>query len=288
MRPFFEKEGIAIYNGDCRRLLSEISSSALVVADPPYGVRERTRRRSAGRSSIAPAYDFAPIIGDDEQFDPRPLLRFDRVVLFGANHFADRLPTSTSWIVWDKLDGLTSERRLGFNDNSDCELIWTNLGGPARLIRHRWMGMMKASERRDRRVHPTQKPVAVMRAIIETFSEPGDLILDPYMGSGPVLLAARDAGRRVIGIEINERYCEIAVRRLATSSAKLPAGSRCSRCVGDDGGRGGRPDDVGPDAGGDTGPDAGRGAGTARIADHKRPCGGRDFLKSPPQSKASL
>jgi 3'-phosphoadenosine 5'-phosphosulfate sulfotransferase (PAPS reductase)/FAD synthetase len=74
----------------------------------------------------------------------------------------------------------------------------------------------------------------------------------------------------------------------ATGSARLPAGSLCSRCVGGDGGGGGRPGDVGPDAGGDAGPDAGRGAGTARIADHKRACGGRDFLKSPPQSKASL
>jgi site-specific DNA-methyltransferase (adenine-specific)/modification methylase len=151
----------------------------------------------------------------DKPFDPTHLLQFGRVVLFGGNHFADRLPPTPSWIIWDKRDGITS------NDNADCELAWTNLGGPARLYRHMWNGMIKASERDKRRVHPTQKPVALMAWIIGNHTQPGDLILDPYMGSGPVARAAADLGRRYIGIEIEERYCEIAARRLEQSVLPL-------------------------------------------------------------------
>lgn len=228
MKPYYDEGGITIYHGDCRSLLGELPHSDLVIADPPYGVKERTSRRSAGRSSSAPhgkteAYDLPAVHGDDEPFDPAPLLGFPRLVIFGANHFAGRLPDSSSWIVWDKLDGLVSDRPIGFNDNADCELMWTNLGGPARLIRHRWMGIMKASERDERRVHSTQKPVAVMEMLISAFTAPGDLVLEPYMGSGPVLLAARSLGRRAIGIELEERYCEVAAERLAQEVFDLGA-----------------------------------------------------------------
>jgi site-specific DNA-methyltransferase (adenine-specific) len=159
-----------------------------------------------------------PVVGDTQPFDPAPLLRFPRVVLFGANHYADRLPPSPTWLVWDKRDGVASD------DNADCELAWTNLGGPARLYRHLWRGLCRASEQGQRHLHPTQKPVALMAWIIANWTKPGDLILDPYMGSGPVLRAAKDLGRRAIGIEIEERYCEIAARRLGQEVLPLEAG----------------------------------------------------------------
>jgi site-specific DNA-methyltransferase (adenine-specific)/modification methylase len=214
--PYYDADGITLYCADCRDVLPTIAPGSvdLVLTDPPYGVAERTDRASKGRAVLAPCYDFPPVFGDDEPFDPSRLLRFGRVMLFGANHFADRLPPSASWIVWDKRDGIPS------NDNADCELIWSNAGGPARLYRHTWNGMIKASERDERRVHPTQKPVALMRWILDKWSKPGDLILDPYMGSGPIARACADLGRRYIGIEIEERYCEIAAKRL--SQAVLP------------------------------------------------------------------
>lgn len=118
--------------------------------------------------------------------------------------------------MWDKLDGMTTKKRLvGVDDNADCELAWSNLGGPARIIPHRWKGLVRASERGESTKHPTQKPVYLMAAIIEWRTKPGDLILDPYMGSGPVLRAAKDLGRKAIGIEIEEAYCEVAANRLA-------------------------------------------------------------------------
>jgi site-specific DNA-methyltransferase (adenine-specific) len=114
-----------------------------------------------------------------------------------------------------------SKRGDAFNDNGDAEMAWTNLGGPVRVISHLWMGMLKASERDERRVHPTQKPVALFHRIIAEHTRPGDLILDPYMGSGPIAAACRNTGRRYIGIEVSEVYCEVAVQRLQQSVLDL-------------------------------------------------------------------
>lgn len=207
MTPYYDDGRVRIYHGDCREILPTLTGVDLVLTDPPYGVAEATDRKARGRDNLAECNDFPPVYGDDAPFDPTHLLTFP-AVLFGANHYADRLPVSPSWIVWDKRDGLAS------NDNADCELAWTNLGGPARLFAHLWNGMVKASERDQRRVHPTQKPVALMSWVIQRWTLPGQLVVDPYMGSGPVCRAAKDLGRRAIGIEIEERYCEVAARRL--------------------------------------------------------------------------
>ena len=209
MKPYYQHAGVTIYHGDCREILAAIPSVDLVLTDPPYGVSERTQRKSAGRSNLAECNDFPPVFGDDAPFDPSHLLTYRRLVLFGGNYFAQSLPPSPSWIVWDKRDGIPS------NDNADVEMAWTNLGGPARSFHHAWSGMIKASERGDKRVHPTQKPVSLMAWIIQRHTAPGDLVLDPYMGGGSTLVAAKELGRLAIGIEVEERYCEVAAKRLA-------------------------------------------------------------------------
>jgi len=222
MTPYYDRDGITIYHGDCRDILPTLEPSGvdLVLTDPPYGIDLDTANGSRKRGALATANDYAAVAFDDEPFDPAIILRYQRLILFGANHFASRLPESPSWIVWDKTAGLQSKRAIGFNDNADAELIWTNLGGPVRILGHQWIGLMKATERGESRVHPTQKPVALVRWLVGHFSKPGDLILDPYMGSGPVARACLDLGRRYIGIELEEKYCEIAVRRL--QQAVLP------------------------------------------------------------------
>lgn len=227
MQPYYDHGGITIYHGDCRELAALLPEPDLVIADPPYGVAERTQRGTAGRGSspysLMGARDFPPVYGDDAPFDPSHLLGFKRLLIFGANHFADRLPPSPSWFVWDKLDGLTSKREIGFNDNGDAELAWSNLGGPVRILSHRWVGLIRASEK-TRHLHPTQKPVEVMARIIAGYTAESALILDPYAGSGPVLVAAKNLGRRAIGIEIEERYCEIAAKRLSQEVLALRRG----------------------------------------------------------------
>lgn len=150
-----------------------------------------------------------PVTGDDKPFDPSHLLRYSRLVLWGANHYASRLPDSGGWIVWDKRRGIEDANW----PMSAAELAWTNLSNSVQFFRHRWFGLIRDSERGEH-FHPTQKPVALMASIIERWCVPGGVLLDPYCGSGPVLLAAKATGRSAIGIEIEEKYCEIAARRL--------------------------------------------------------------------------
>ena len=195
---------------------------ALLWADPPYGVNEETARLSKGRSNATASRDWALVAGDAEPFNPLPLLSFPRVVLWGANHYAQHLPASSSWWWWDKRAGTTSD------DNADGELAWTNLGGPARQFTHLWRGMIKASERAERRMHPTQKPVALaswgfQRARLKR----GDLVFSPYLGSGPEARAALDMGVRLIGCELVTEYCAAAVPAGAAAVAvKLRQGRR--------------------------------------------------------------
>lgn len=208
MEPYYQDGSVTIYHGDALEIAPALGLRA-VITDPPYGVSEPTNRKERGRTNLAECNDFPPVHGDDEPFDPTPWLTYERIVLFGANHYADRLPPSAAWFVWDKRDGIPS------NDNADCELAWTNLPGPARLYRHMWNGMVKASERDQRRVHPTQKPVALMEWVLQRAALSVGTILDPYMGSGATLRAAKNLGVPAVGIEISEQYCEVAARRMA-------------------------------------------------------------------------
>jgi site-specific DNA-methyltransferase (adenine-specific) len=225
VKPYYEDASCVIYHGDCREVLPALSVECaavrLLLSDPPYGMFcVESRRNYAARSmgKLAQSNNYPRIVGDDAPFDPSHLLGFPQVVLFGANHYADKLPASPAWIVWDK----TGCGR-NVSDQSDAELAWVKEGGAVRTFSHMWKGMMKDSERDARRVHPTQKPVALMAWIISQMTQVGDVVLDPYMGSGPVLRAAKDLQRRAIGIEIVEEYCEIAAQRLSQETLELGA-----------------------------------------------------------------
>lgn len=200
--------------GDCLDLLRSIPSGTVdaVITDPPYGIGIiGTRAVTLGTSKSCKSNVYAPVHGDDRPFDPSVWVGFaDIVCLWGANHFGDKLPSSSSWLVWDKREGGKSD------DWADCELAWTNTGGPARLFNHLWRGMIRASEQDERRCHPTQKPVALMRWCLDMAGVPvGATVLDPYMGVGSTGVACLQTGRKFIGFEIDPGYCEIARRRLA-------------------------------------------------------------------------
>ena len=205
MTPYYDHAGITIYHGDCREMLPSLSFD-VVVSDPPYGIAHPTDYKARGRGPLAGCRDYVPVFGDDKPFDPAPWI--DRPsILWGGNYFADKLPPSSGWIVWDKL-------RPHDLDQATAELAWTNLVKGVRVFRHLWNGMMKASD--DELVHPTQKPEALMRWVLSLrWVDPAWVILDPFMGSGTTLVAAKQLGRKAIGIEIEEHYCEIAAKRLA-------------------------------------------------------------------------
>jgi len=207
MKPYYDDgKGIVIYHGDCREVLPTLPQVDLVLTDPPYGIGE-AKGKNKSRSNLAVAKDYGSHAWDDAPPSGwlfgllREMSRFQ--IIFGGNYFP--LPPSSCWLVWDKVNG--------DNDFADCELAWTNLSKAVRKIEWRWNGMLR--EGNEPRFHPTQKPLAVMKwALLQA---PDDClnILDPFMGSGTTLRAAKDAGRKATGIEQDEGFCETAAKRLS-------------------------------------------------------------------------
>lgn len=202
--------------GDCREILPGLKLDkrrVALITDPPYGVEWKTPvvkgRPKAGWK----------IEGDDQPFDPQHLLNVGAPImaLFGAQHYASRLPDSPGWIIWDKRCGMPS------NDQGDADLIWTNKLGRTLIIRYVWNGggSLLAENGSDRAIHPSQKPVAVMRWLIERLTKHGDTVLDPYVGVGSTGVAAVQLGRDFIGIEIKPDYFARAQKRVYDAQAQL-------------------------------------------------------------------
>jgi DNA modification methylase len=209
-KPYYEHAGITIYHGDCREILPSIKAD-LLCTDPPYGINIANMHEDSGRQpgkAAAPKgmyenslWDMAPV---DQGLLDLAISTARHAIVFGGNYF--RLPPARCVLVWDKDNGT--------NQFADCELAWTNLDKPVRLKRHMWNGMLREGDE-ARYDHPTQKPVAVMMWAILHAPDTCQTILDPFMGSGTTLVAAKNLGRRACGIEIEEKYCEIAARRLS-------------------------------------------------------------------------
>ncbi len=208
MKPYYQDDAVTIYHGDCREILHQLGPVDLVLTDPPYGIGEDggdKLRYGPGRTHFAiPKHEK---LGWDKE---RPSQEcFDAImtiapwwIIFGGNYFTDYLPPSSGWLFWDKLIG---------GDFSDGELIYTNRSaGVRKFAVHSFKDLRGGKDR----CHPTQKPLDLIRWCILFFPY-AELILDPFMGSGTTLRAAKDLGRKAIGIEIEEKYCEIAARRMA-------------------------------------------------------------------------
>jgi len=143
--------------------------------------------------------------------------------IWGANHYCDKLPPTAGWLAWIKVifDGAFGTRMMD-KKQAEMELAWTNCVSRPKSYRHLWDGVFRDSEC-GTKYHPAQKPVAVMQWCLSLM--PTGSVVDPYMGSGPVLVAAKNLNRQAIGIEIEERYCEIAAKRLAQGALPLEMGA---------------------------------------------------------------
>lgn len=201
-----------LYLGDCREILPTLSGIDAVVTDPPYGIAY-DRGGSGSKVSIArlPARrNVGPIIGDDKPFDPKFLLSIAPCLIFGADHFCDKLPNTGTMHVWDKAYGTTLKD--GF---SDAELFWTSIRRKREVIRHLWKGVVRGAGEagpEHKRVHVAQKPVAVMEACLRLM--PDGITCDPFMGSGTTGVACANLGRRFIGIELDPHHFATACRRI--------------------------------------------------------------------------
>ena len=199
MKPYYEQDGITIYHGDCRDILPQFPDKSfdLVLTDPPYGLNSKMTGGTWGR-----AYRDSDMMRWDYVLQTEDILKvisFGKVqIVWGGNNYA--LPASRCWLVWSKPEIPTL---------SDVELAWTNLDAPSKLFRE---------IRQAHNGHPTAKPLSLMKWSA-TFAE--GTILDPFMGSGTTLVAAKQLGRKAVGIEIEEKYCEIAVKRLAQMEMKF-------------------------------------------------------------------
>lgn len=207
--PYYDRDGITIYNADCRDVLPTIDAAdvALLLTDPPYGIDHDPAY--ADRMHRGSRVWTDRIHGDDVAFDATHLLTFGRCVIWGANYFAPQLPVG-SWLIW---------RKRGVSPVlAECEMAWHNCGGKR-------VSFFESAHKRtytvDGVLHPTQKPAALMRWIVDRYTDPGELVLDPFMGSGPVAQACADLGRRYIGIEIVAAYCNAAVGRLGQQAFNL-------------------------------------------------------------------
>lgn len=216
-KPYYDHGGITLYLGDCREILPTLGKFDLLLTDPPWGVQVETNNASKGRGwrpydTGCRALDLPAVAGDDKPFDPAPLLTLaESCVLWGANNYASKLPDSPCWLAWDRKD-----RRAADSDITDVELaaVIGHRFKTVRLFRHMWAGFQRDSEVGTKVLHPTQKPVVLMSWCLSFFPE-AKTVIDPYMGSGPVAKACKDRGLRYVGIELVEKYCEIAVKRLA-------------------------------------------------------------------------
>lgn len=239
--PYYQDAAVTIYHARMEGIvpLLDLSEVAMVLADPPYGLgiqkavsgavgSPRVRFTSSSQltnrfstsGGLCPSTSYPSLIAGDDQAYALPvelaaMLDHAAACLWGANHYADSLPRSSGWLVWDK------RHKGGECDFADAELAWTNFSGVVRVFRHYWNGMLRDSERGARQ-HPTQKPVALMKWVLGLAKlPPGALILDPYTGSGPVLRAAKDMGYRAIGIDSLEWCCARAAERCRQESLAL-------------------------------------------------------------------
>ena len=218
---YYEEENpsIKIYCGDCLEIMPLLPRVDLVVTDPPYGIFKDHEFDGVmfGKETIYSVDKGAP------EWDVKPskeaiLMARDKGehwVIWGGNYFADYLGASKGCLVWNK--------KTGDNTCADGELAFTNICGTMRIFNHQWCGAFKDSERGRRTVHPTQKPVALIKWCVQK-SKYWDIpisILDPFLGSGTTLVACKELGRNGIGIEINSRYCEISKKRLQNTQVPM-------------------------------------------------------------------
>jgi DNA modification methylase len=191
-----------LYLGDCMDILPTLDKVDAVITDPPYGINKDGQIRTKGGHGGRKAYEFLGWDGERPEkaiFDLM-LEKADCHVIWGGNYFADWLPATMRWLVWDK------GQRI---NQSDGELAWTSMQSALRICI-----MNRVELLTDGAQHPTQKPVPLLEYLIKTYTKENDTVLDNTMGSGSTGVACKNTNRSFIGIEKDENYFKIAEQRI--------------------------------------------------------------------------
>ena len=204
-KPYYQDDAVCIYNCDCREILPQIPDKSidLVLTDPPYGLNMKMSGGTWGikfKHSDMKDWDY---LVSQELLDII-VAKAEHSIIWGGNNYV--LPPSRCWLAWDKTQKLDSL--------ADFELAWTNYDKPCKSWTERRNHATNGNE------HPTQKPITLMTWCILQANKP-NLILDPFLGSGTTAVCAKKLGRKCIGIEIEEKYCEIAANRCRQSVMPL-------------------------------------------------------------------
>ena len=226
MKPYYEDEWVTLYHGDCREVLAEMSerSVASVLTDPPYTERTHLKARSlSGNTVTSGITTFGSITDEDLRsalsecgrvasrwviatLDYRHAVEFDVNPPSGL-----RCQRIGVWVKTNPTPQLTGDRpaqgweAIAYMHRADCRSRWNGGGRHGNYV----------SRIADATGHPTAKPLGILTDWVTQYSDPGETLLDPFAGSGTTLVAAKALGRKAIGVELEERYCEIAARRLA-------------------------------------------------------------------------
>ena len=201
--------------------LMDGESVDMVYTDPPYGISIVTRnkvggggffggKKNAGKTKYVESSNFAPIAGDDsidvaiEAIQVIQTLGAQVEIIWGGNYYANHLSNSSCWIVWDKQNT---------GNFADAELAWTNQKTAVRIFKHMWNGMVKASEHGQKRVHPTQKPVALAEWCYDQYGKECKTVIDLFAGSGSSLIACEAKKKQGFMMELSPAYCDVIVKR---------------------------------------------------------------------------
>lgn len=217
MTPYYEDDLVTLYHGDCREVLAGLDAAVdSLITDPPYGLNIEYGRTALGTRGIAGDHDAALLLG--VLSDAGHLMHKDAwaVIFCGYTHVGRVQDSATesgyrikTVVVWDKKMPSLGE---GIRNQHEFAVV-AKLGDP--IEHYRGGNVWTILRERGRPEHPHMKPQALMQRCISYFSPEGGAVLDPFAGSGSTLVAAKQLGRRAIGVELEERYCEIAAKRLA-------------------------------------------------------------------------
>lgn len=185
----------------------------MVFTDPPYGIKVVKSEMVGADFGVAKKGKYSEVIADDttdtarDFYDTCVALGMDKYIIWGGNYFTDFLPFSDGWLIWNKRAG-TDIR----NTFADGEMAWCSFHTPIRIYDQLWNGMIRAGEK-EKRVHPTQKPIKMLSDVIQDHVK-GDLLFDGFLGSGSTMVASHQLKRKCYGMELDPKYCQVIIDRM--------------------------------------------------------------------------